>query len=667
MGLAVFTACSPPPVGPTQTFEAIGSETISPSPSATLISSSTPSVGATLTLNPRSSLGPTPSPETLEIENQPSSRIDRYQNIYYNEIPPALEWILVGEYSRAIAQWNQIIADLPGYGYAYYQRGRSYYLYALQSSVQAETLDGLKLALEDANTAIESGPPLGDIYILRYKIYTWLARLEPVRDEGIKYLEMALLDARQANLLGNSDPVSSQYPGLALIGLGRCQDALDEFAHLFSLGANNSKRADLNEDLARSYLCFGALDEALTHINLALAIQPTMARQMVKAIILFTMGQLEQAKTLLDDWIENEPAYYPERYFFRALIDYDLRLYDQARSDLENGLSLNYDLRGVGAYVKGLLALQDGEKVSGQELIEFAEQSIDFGYGPLLNRIRGDLGLPRLNFGAPRIPTQIASILTATPVIPWRPSLTEEISINPILTTTTTATITLLAPTVVLPLGTWTALPTETKLASPTPMPTSTRISTPTPHEFPTHASTVTPLPAYTRSYTVTPYPTLTPLARAGILSPSGAEFSQPPKFVFRDLTVPYSGGGSFTLGVQHGGLTLFFYTQESVDLEKVDSFTVTLELADDTTQPDLFFQLFRYEGSEILQGGEGLRLAPGENEYAYYSGFVQRDGGVFVRLINRSGKPIDIESLGLSLSAQLTDGSYRVLGVQLP
>jgi tetratricopeptide (TPR) repeat protein len=666
MFLAIFSACSTHPGGLTPTSAPVETRAIY-LPGATITSSPAPTSKGTRTSLPTIYLVSTPSTETPEVENQPALRLDRYQDIYYNKIPPALEWMLVGEYSRAIALWDSILADLPSYGYAYYQRARSYYLYALQSSIQAETMNGLKLALKDVNAAIESGPPIGDLFILRYKIYTWFARLEPVRANSIEWLEMALEDARRADVLGNSDPSSDLYPGQALVASGRCQEALDEFAQLLARTSNGAQSGDLNEELARGYLCFGALDEALTHIDLAIQIQPSTSRQMVKAIVLYNMGKLEQAKDLLDEWIENEPSYYPERYFFRALIDFDLGKYDLARSDLEKGQSLSKDLRGVGAYVQGQLALIDGENERGRELMEYAEQSLDFGYGPLLNRIRSELGLARLNISPPVIPTQIAPILTATPVITRSLAITQEIEYRPVLTPTTVLTVTIPAPAYASPMSSWTPAPTPTRPASATPIPTLTRANAPTPQRSPTQPSTVTPLPKFTRVYTPTPYPTLTPLGQIGIFSSSGIEFSLPPHFVFRDLPVPYSGSGPFTLDIQAGGLTLYFYPQDPVDINKIDSFTVTLELENDAASPNLFFQLFRYEGSEILRGGGGIRLDPCYNKYSNFTGFVQRDGGVFVRVINKGGAPLDIENLSLSLSGVLADGSQIDLNLQPP
>jgi tetratricopeptide (TPR) repeat protein len=663
--LLIVSACSPAPASSTPTSPTLKAAATKATPAASSTSAPTPSPGATLTLPSSLTIDQTPTFEVGLSATPSGSRLDRYQKIYYNDIPPALEWMLLGEYSRAIALWDQIIADLPGYGYVYYQRGRSYYLYALQSSAQAETMDALGLALKDVNRSIELGPLVGDLYLLRYEIYRLYARLEPVRENSQEWLQLALQDARQANSLGNSNPDASLYPGSVLNDMGRCQEALDEFSSLVVEVPDGARRADLNAGLARSYLCFGRLDAALTHIDLALEIQPTTTRQMTKAVILFNMGELQSALALLNAWIEAELAYYPERYFFRALIYYDLGMYDLARADQEYGLSQVNDVRGVGAYVQGLLALQDGDREGGRKLIEYAEQSLDYGYGPLLNRVRGELGLPLLNFGAPRIPPDVALILTATPEIqaPGGPALTST------LTATLTATSSL-SQTVALPKTPQSAVTlTPTGHASlpatsgATKQPT--RASTPTPPSLPTLAATVTPYPTPTRAFTVTPYPMPTLPARIAPPVSAEAEFSLPAHFVFRDLSVPYTGSGPFELGAQPGGITFFFQPDEEVALEAVDSLNVHLELADEVAQPNLFFLLFRYEGLEILIGGQGIQLYPGENSYPAFRGFVQQDGSVFVRLINRSGAPLEIADLGLSLAARMADGSQRVLGFQ--
>lgn len=603
-------------------------------PVTALIETIIPSLTEAFTPTSEQGFTPTP-PNTFGTPASSLSRVDRYQVIFYDQVPEVLALMWYRQYPQAIASWDEMLSQLPDYGYAHFQRAYSYLQLALQSQSSEEAKSGLKQALLDVESAIELGPLAGDHLLLRSQIYEQLARLEPKREKRLEWFELALDDAYEADRLGSSDSAAALYPLSLLRDLGRCQESLDGFSRLMIQELDAAQRADMNTGLAESYLCFGWLDPALVHIDLAQQDRPSAERQIVKAIVLHNLGELETARAFLNASIESQPDGGTERYFLRALVNYDLGEYEIARADLEFAAGRIQDVRGLGAYVSGLLAVQDGDVARGKTMIAYAEETLDFGYGPLLNRVRRELELPEISLGVPNVPVEIAPTLTAMSAIRATSALTETPGL--VASEILTSTVTPSPPVTKIVAGT--GSPTSTATAAPPSSPTATETPTEAPTLMPTLTATSTPVYSY----------------------------NERPLYVTRDLVVPYDGTGSFLLGTQPGGLTFYFAPPEPVEFEKVISLNFYLSPADAGIPIDLLLQLFRYENPEIFTGAPPMEGDWGGNLYKPFEGFIHRQGGMYVRLINREAAPVEIGNLGLEIVLQKEDGSQAVYGDSVP
>jgi len=369
------------------------------------------------------------------------TRVELYQDIYYNQVPKALGLGWEGRYAQAIVMWSEITNQLHGYGYANHQRAHTYLSISKNSQLVKEAHSALDMAVKDIEKAIEIGPPSGDHYKLRANIYKQYAWLEPIREDRLQWLDLALRDANLAIQLGSSDPVAYIDPIHLLVKQGRCKDAMEEISELVKIRSTESN-AYIWGALAEIYLCFGELEKALGFIDEAIKIHPNNMRIYTKAMILYNMGQLDKALNLLVELDSGGYSHLNEHEYFKALIYYDLGEYNLAREEIDNGLQRLGNYHGLGHYVQGLLAIVDGDGDEGIAEIEVAENKLSFEYGPLLNRIRRELDLPELNFGKADPPESLASLFpplsTPTPVYTFTEtiSLSQNISLTPGVTST---------------------------------------------------------------------------------------------------------------------------------------------------------------------------------------------------------------------------------------
>jgi len=604
----LITACVPTPVPVVVT----GAPAYVTEPS--IRRSPTPPIAGT----ERPFVPPTISPSILPTNTPQTglSRVDRYQIIYYDWAPVALGYMVSERFEEAIDLWNSIIDALPDYGYAYYQRAECFQEMARIRVKSEDAQADLQLALNDNQKALELGPVTGDHYLQRYAIWWRLAWFEPLRNTRTELFEHSNADLEEAIRLGNSDTIPKLRTAFLALDLGHCQAALEIFSSLMEDSVKNQPSAGLNEGLARSYLCFGWLDAARLHIDLALAIQPTMQRRMTKIIIQINQGELNEALFSLNEWMEEDPYFYGERYYLRALVYHDLGEYEKSAADLQVGSTQVWGVEGLRHYVEALLALREGNINDGQRLLVLAEQTMTYDYGPLLGRVRREVGIIDAEVEAPVLPQIAAEILTATPVLDQKVAPAD-------LQLTLTPDTTGLNPTT-----------TSSQPANETPGVTSTAIPGP-----PLNTQTPEVILTVSSPLTVTASPV------------HSSQIGEPVNFPTRNLVVVYDGTGEFSLGTQSGGLTFYFVPPEPMILDSIPSLVFTLTpMEEGIDDLNLTLILFRYEGVESVIGSPGIALEWGTNKIVPAPGMMDWAGGVFVRVINGGGEPVPIKDLSLEL-----------------
>ena len=354
----------------------------------------------------------TPTPGITSTATAEQSFYDLYQ-LVSEDIDQALALMEAGEPAQAIPMWDHVVEVLPDYAPAYSQRARAYLELTENQRFLGEFESYVLQAIRDLDSAIELDPLTGPDYLQRSNAYHDLAAIQIYGAQADPLLEVALENLRIANQLGSGYDLSYRTVAFTLLDLGRCDEALEHASRLIlARGPLAPPSAGLNTALALGYLCEGDAGRALEHLDLAIRLYPTDERRWSRAIVLYNLGRLPEARAEIDAWAAERPYYWGYRYYLRALINFEMGDVEAARADLDLGSGQTWEAYGLAAYVRGLLALHAGEMETAVEQLRLAEATTRRQYGPLLDRIRAEL----LNLGAqPLAPTALTQIDT-TPI-----------------------------------------------------------------------------------------------------------------------------------------------------------------------------------------------------------------------------------------------------------
>jgi tetratricopeptide (TPR) repeat protein len=259
--------------------------------------------------------------------------------------------------------------------------------------VLSEFDEYLRLALQDIDQAIElSNGQNGDYFRLRSFIYDTIASNTEPRDtyQGLQVL--ALENLQRAVDIGTRDPTAYRDLVTAMVGAGECEQGLAEAQRqLNAIERGDSPSAGIQTSLANAYICLGRYPEALSHITTAIAIWDTERTRLDRAVILYALGRKQEALDVMDGLIHAQPYFSGGRYFFRALIYYDLGHPDLASQDLETGYQNTWGTTGIAALVRGLMARDAGDRETAVEEMQIAEETLKAIERPFLDRARQEL------------------------------------------------------------------------------------------------------------------------------------------------------------------------------------------------------------------------------------------------------------------------------------
>ena len=315
-------------------------------------------------------------------------------------IAQALKLTNNGQYATALEQWNQLIAQLPEYADAYYQRTRCILHLAPAIRIESDNRALQEQALSDMDMALSLDTRNGDYFYERQAIYYNLAQLELYRVDQDYWEALALADAQAAQRFGTTADYAGRTTALRQIDAGHPEVAQGMFNSLPPApGRTLVSDAGLQDGLAESLFDQGFTDEALSHLNLALRLSPGEFKTRLKAIILLSQGQPAAALAVLKQ-LSAAGQLCGCAYYIRALTYYQLGKPDLAQADIDTGSTQTWERGGLRSYVLGLLALDKGDTATGQQLIQEAQASLPRSYGPVLLKQVTDklntLGVTRL-------------------------------------------------------------------------------------------------------------------------------------------------------------------------------------------------------------------------------------------------------------------------------
>lgn len=309
------------------------------------------------------------------------------------KIERAMSYMEQEDFAQAVVLWDEILSDLPEFADGYYQRAKTYLGLLRNQRFEAEYVAYLNLGFQDVDQAIALSPSSpGNYFLARHDYYDRWAGISEYRVDMEWNWNLALDNIRMAAALGSSDPFAERTVALLLAILGRCEDSLTHSrALLAAQPVQATPSAGINTALAAGYRCRGDLNRALQHIETAIEIRPEPGRFMARAIILYNLGRRGEALDQMDELIEADPYYSGFRYYFRALIRYELGNTEGARDDLAFGSGQTWGRSGLYAYVNGRLLIDAGDREAGIEALQYGEATLDRSYGPLVDRMRTEI------------------------------------------------------------------------------------------------------------------------------------------------------------------------------------------------------------------------------------------------------------------------------------
>lgn len=300
-----------------------------------------------------------------------------------------------GEYAQAVPLWDQVILAFPENGQVYYQRALCNYNLLSEERSQPMYDSKLRLILADTDKAIALQPQNGDYYAFRHDVLDGFARLAGYRVDQQAITRIAHDNARAAIALGYSDAylfTDRVYVG-DLVSLEQCDEALPEIEQMIAAASlEDTSITGLYRMRAEALACLGRYEEAVDAMNSSLSNPNFAASKMYyKAVYLYQLGKPEEALAVLDESIASEPGLHGYRYYLRALIYYDQDRKGTALTDWQTGAAQTWERLGLYAYIAGKVALDEGLRERGIELLQQAEASLSSDHLLIRSRIVDEL------------------------------------------------------------------------------------------------------------------------------------------------------------------------------------------------------------------------------------------------------------------------------------
>jgi tetratricopeptide (TPR) repeat protein len=347
----------------------------------------------TKTPSPLPSPSRTPIPPTLTPFPTPTLPFEDRLVTAQPQITLALNSMSVWDCPTAINAWSGIIDLIPEYGPAYYWRAKEKACSTHAVGDINAFIETMYTVLDDIDKAIAIDPEAtGDYFELRHDIYNRLAGTFDLRSDRVYLYQFSLDDIQRSIELGTTDPLSSRNTAFKLIHLGRCQEAITEVKRLQALIVpGESPSAGILNALAHAHICNGQYSVALASIDAAIAISDNEDRRYTRAMILYGLGKLNDARSILDHLIEEAPTYYGYRYHLRALIHYELGDYALALDDLQMGFMNSWGNGCMPALIQGLMALEEKDPDASVDLFRLSEATCGYTSRPIWDRALDEL------------------------------------------------------------------------------------------------------------------------------------------------------------------------------------------------------------------------------------------------------------------------------------
>ncbi len=300
------------------------------------------------------------------------------------------------DYAGAIMAWDQVIALAPQNDNAYYERAVCYYILAKGQNAQDVYLSDLRSAASDLQQAIRLLPDKLDYILLRRQVLTDYAYSQDLRVDRDLLFGLAAAEGRKALTL--KQPLAQilflkRQTAENLIEAGRCQNGLDLLKEV-------ADQTPTSDDFyggvlmieSKGQACLGHLDLALQNIDASTFNGSSLdTKAYLKALYLYQDGRSAEARQVIDQTIQQTPAFSGWRYYLRAVLQAEAGNTQAASQDLDTGAMYTWDRNGLYSYARAKLALASGDQPDGVKWLQHAEASLMTNAVPLRERILDEL------------------------------------------------------------------------------------------------------------------------------------------------------------------------------------------------------------------------------------------------------------------------------------
>jgi tetratricopeptide (TPR) repeat protein len=293
------------------------------------------------------------------------------------------------DYTTAIPIFNEALELDPGNAEFHARLGKSYYLSIDGLRDYQEYSNYLSLALENYDQAIKIDPTQEDYYVWRGITLEFIGVNQIFRETREQYLIAAQKNLELGILLGSDE--FDIPPILTTINryLGNCDLSLQESEQRNTVESS----IDSREALAQSYICLGKYQKALDSLG---ENSEFISGKYARVKALYALGKYDEALAILKDSVDKKPGYSGERYYWKALIEYEQGLKDQAWTDLLTGEGNTWGRTPIYYYLYSKYFQSQDDMDQAKSMMQYAEAALGPQDGPLIAKMVNE-GLKELD------------------------------------------------------------------------------------------------------------------------------------------------------------------------------------------------------------------------------------------------------------------------------
>ncbi|MCE1254522.1 MAG: hypothetical protein LWX83_13355 [Anaerolineae bacterium] len=276
----------------------------------------------------------------------------------------------------------------------YLDRARKYYYSAMDGQSLKSRMELLSKALTDNDKATSLAPDKGVNYLIRAIILSEMATGYSFRVDKEIFKRLALENANAAIYFGTSD---YPRPGrlvfeyeIALNNCDRAKAEVDREAEIIS--ADDVSLPSIESMYESVYACQGDYQKALEYYRLN-AKKRNLEKDNVPmlALYLYQAGKVDEALDLVNKSINDQPFQTGQRYFIRAVIEYNRGQYEAALADADLAESNLWAGGMFTSYFNGLEAARQGRKEEAILYLQHAEATLPYEFDFAIARTRTEL------------------------------------------------------------------------------------------------------------------------------------------------------------------------------------------------------------------------------------------------------------------------------------